>query len=250
MGVRARPFVLLHSRRRLRPHRVGAPGAVTRSARLERRRPRSGWPRRCRRTTTAIVSIADYADVDRRPLPAKPRWRNPAARKTGLAIVGHSMGACIAIDVAAGLNGASRPTRHLRSWGNAASPSGASRRHPEAAARRPPVHRRLRPRRRRPLRRRRSSPGLWMLGATLALLDRCPPRTCFTATSPPATSGKSSGQCEPASPARRSSSPAAKDRMTPPRAGDALASMLNDSDPGAATGDRRSSRRFRTPGTC
>ncbi len=180
----------------------------------------------------SIVSIADYADWT--TAFAEAALAEPRSGKTGLAIVGHSMGACIAIDVAAGLT---ERVGRLAIFG-----AGETLRvHPGLLA----------DTLKRPLAAHRfiaafghgagahfggaEAPGLWMLGATLALLDRCPPHVLhrdFAACN----------EWESADSASRVACPAlvvsgSKDRMTPPRAGDALASMLNDS---SGRGNRRS----------
>lgn len=151
-----------------------------------------------------------------------------AAKKGGseeLALVGHSMGACIAVDAAARLNG---PTNRVALIGAG-----------ETLRVNPGL---LADTLKRPLNAHRfiaafghgtgahfggaESPGLWMLGATMALLDRCEPQVLhrdFAACNE--WEGKDSA---PGVNCPTLVVSGAKDRMTPPRAGRALADRIGD----------------------
>ncbi len=174
----------------------------------------------------AIATIADYAawTVD---------FATAAAARAGsrdVALVGHSMGACIAVDAASRLN---------------ASPSrlallGAG----ETLRVNPGL---LADTLKRPLDARRfiaafghgagahfggaETPGLWMLGSTMALLDRCPPEVLHRDFA--ACNAWEGSESAPAVVCPTLIVAGAKDRMTPPAAGRALAARIRGSDDGA-----------------
>ncbi len=153
-----------------------------------------------------------------------------SAGSTDLAVVGHSMGACIAVDTAARPNG---PTSRVALLGAG-----------ETLRVNPGL---LADTLKRPLNAHRfiaafghgtgahfggaESPGLWMLGATMALLDRCAPEVLhrdFAACNAWEGSESAAGVCCPALVVS-----GAKDRMTPPRAGRALADRIRGGNGGA-----------------
>ncbi len=176
----------------------------------------------------AITTIADYADwtVD---------FAAAAATRAGsadIALVGHSMGACIAVDAASRLNGRLSRLALL----------GAG----ETLRVNPGL---LADTLKRPLDAHRfiaafghgtgahfggaESPGLWMLGSTMALLDRCLPEVLhrdFSACNEWEGSESAPGVTCPTLVVA-----GAKDRMTPPRAGRALAERIRG---GSSTGNR------------
>ena len=167
-----------------------------------------------------MSTIADYAawTVD---------FAAEAAASAGsreVAVIGHSMGACIAVDAAARPNG---PTKRVALLGAG-----------ETLRVNPGL---LADTLKRPLNAHRfiaafghgtgahfggaESPGLWMLGATMALLDRCTPKVLhrdFAACNAwEGSESASSVSCPTLVVA------GAKDRMTPPRAGRALADRIS-----------------------
>ena len=168
-----------------------------------------------------IATIADYAAWT-------AAFAAVAAKEAGseeVALVGHSMGACIAVDAAARLNG---PPSRVALLGAG-----------ETLRVNPGL---LADTLKRPLNAHRfiaafghgtgahfggaESPGLWMLGATMALLDRCKPEVLH----------RDFAACnlwEGAESARGVNCPTlvvsgAKDRMTPPRAGRALVERIGN----------------------
>ena len=173
-----------------------------------------------------ISTIADYAAwvVD---FAAEARKRVDGRT---LAIVGHSMGACIAVDSASRLSGAlsrlallgagetlrvnpglladtlKRPLdahRFIAAFGHGA---GAHFGGAEA-------------------------PGLWMLGSTMALLDRCRPEVLHRDFA--ACNAWEGSETAPRVTCPTLVVAGAKDRMTPPAAGRALADRIRGSDGGA-----------------
>ncbi len=174
-----------------------------------------------------ISTIADYAAWT-------ADFAAAAAKRAGseeLAIVGHSMGACIAVDAAARLNG---PANRVVLFGAG-----------ETLRVNPGL---LADTLKRPLNAHRfiaafghgagahfggaESPGLWMLGATMALLDRCAPEVLhrdFAACNEWEGSESATGVNCPTLVVSGT-----KDRMTPPRAGRALADRIRGGNGGAA----------------
>lgn len=174
-----------------------------------------------------IATIADYAAWT-------ADFAAEAAEQAGseeLAIVGHSMGACVAVDTAARLDGNLTRVALL----------GAG----ETLRVNPGL---LADTLKRPLNAHRfiaafghgsgahfggaESPGLWMLGATMALLDRCKPEVLhrdFAACNAWEGAESASGVAAPTLVVSGT-----KDRMTPPRAGRALAGRIRNGNGGAA----------------
>ena len=173
-----------------------------------------------------ISTIADYAAWT-------ADFASAAAKEAGseeLALIGHSMGACVAVDAAARLDG---NLTHVVLLGAG-----------ETLRVNPGL---LADTLKRPLNAHRfiaafghgsgahfggaESPGLWMLGATMALLDRCKPEVLH----------RDFAACnawEGAESAARVNRPilvisGAMDRMTPPRAGRALADRIGGGNGGA-----------------
>lgn len=174
----------------------------------------------------AIATIADYAawTADFAATAAE------RAGSAGIALVGHSMGACIAVDAASRLDARLSRLALL----------GAG----ETLRVNPGL---LADTLKRPLNAHRfiaafghgsgahfggaESPGLWMLGSTMALLDRCLPEVLhrdFAACNEWEGSESAPGVTCPTLVVA-----GAKDRMTPPRAGRALADRIRGSDGGA-----------------
>lgn len=173
-----------------------------------------------------IRTIADYAAWT-------ADFAGAAAERAGsreLAIVGHSMGACIAVDVAARLDGRASRLALL----------GAG----ETLRVNPGL---LADTLKRPLDAHRfiaafghgsgahfggaESPGLWMLGSTMALLDRCEPEVLHRDFA--ACNEWEGSESAPDVACPTLVVAGAKDRMTPPRAGRALADRIRGSDGGA-----------------
>ena len=167
-----------------------------------------------------MSTIADYAawTVD---------FAAEAAARAGsgeVAVIGHSMGACIALDAAARPNG---PTKRVALLGAG-----------ETLRVNPGL---LADTLKRPLNAHRfiaafghgtgahfggaESPGLWMLGATMALLDRCAPKVLHRDFA--ACNAWEGSESAPSVSCPTLVVAGAKDRMTPPRAGRALADRIS-----------------------